>query len=163
VDAERRTRTTVFLLLLAAACGGTSVRHVEGEESSQGGRAGAGLDPTNAGSGGTAGGGSGGTGVHPTPSPCAILRSALTDAQRCTADEDCGQIIRGFPCVLPDGLPPVVNVDADVSDLLDLVALAASRGECEVVTYGCNNCIVDGYGCLAGTCEWRSVDCGPPP
>jgi hypothetical protein len=157
----------MFSLLLAAACGGTSVRHVDDEEGSQGGRAGAGVDSTNAASGGFAGGtadgGTGGMRAHPTPAPCAILESALTFAKRCTADEDCGQLVQGWPCALPDGLPPVVNLDADVSDLLDLVALAESRGECPVVTYGCNNCIVEGYGCFAGTCDWRSVDCGPPP
>jgi len=152
-------KTTLFALFASAACGGTSVRRDAGDDANGGSTS----EAASGGSAGAATGGGSASSVHPTPSPCSLLQVALSDAKTCSTDADCGQLVGGWPCARPEGLPPVVNLRADVSDLPDLYARAESRGECSLVTYGCDNCVVDGFGCFDGSCEWRDVDCGPPP
>jgi hypothetical protein len=147
---------------LAIACGGSSVRHGDADSDD-------GVTIPSAGRGGTSSGGSDGTGgVSADPSLCLELERALDVAKECVADADCGQILQDWTCP-PGSLtgiepkPPVVNLDADARNVALLFSEAARAGGCALVTHGCNDCVVDGYGCIVDRCDWRIVDCGPPP
>jgi len=164
VDAERLfASVTPVALLFAVACGGSSVRRV-GDDDASGGS----TNETANGGAGVASGGGAGMFPHPTPSACAVLQSALSDAKRCRTDDDCGQILENWTCP-PGSLtgitpkPPVVNLGADARDLESLMLQASRIGDCPLLDYACNDCVVDGFGCFEGQCDWRVFDCGPPP
>lgn len=139
------------------------MRHASDDDAS-GGSAG----ETSSVSAGVATGGGAGMFPHPTPSSCGLLQSALSEAKRCRTDDDCGQILENWTCP-PGSLtnitpkPPVVNLGADARDLESLFLQASRIGDCPLLTYACNDCVVDGFGCFGGQCDWRVFDCGPPP
>lgn len=171
--------STPFLLAASvaftfAACGGSSVKHVAGDDTSgQGGSVGSGG--SKAGTGGTGGssggtGGSvhvtGGTGALPatgggaaTSSDCDDYRQLaseeLANIQRCTFDDECGQVLEDTSCGCTRNL--VARFDANASYFRSLSTQVVNGEHCVQFPSDCDCPKADGFACVDGLCSWNYV------
>jgi len=140
-----------------AACGG---RSIDQEQAAAHGGA-AGEHGASAGTGGGAGAGGGAS-----LSDCDALHAEMMRVRSCSRTSECGQLIEDWPgCsagVVPERMPPVVRNDAELTELRRLLGDAAGDTDCRPSAF-CPCPVVDAILCLSGICQWRAVDCGPPP
>jgi hypothetical protein len=78
--------------------------------------------------------------------------SELAQIQRCSADAECGQPLRGTSCGCTRDL--VARTDADTTRFYEILdELVAS--ECGGLVSTCDCPAADGFACSAGRCTWN--------
>jgi hypothetical protein len=87
----------------------------------------------------------------------------LAAIRSCTADDECGQVLRDTSCGCTRDL--VARLDADVTRFNELRTTQVDGERCSDLGSSCDCPEADGFECKDNQCAWRYVDmtCDPAP